>query len=80
MTEAEREAGMIEAEVWVYVDSEERVWSHEELDTLKERVAEDGGELAGRFIRVAIKLPVPCMVEVEAKLPAESGECTVTVK
>lgn len=80
LTEKEQRDGLIEVEVWVYVDSEEKHWASEALDTLTERIQEDGAEPGGRLVRVIIKLPAPSFVEVEATLPAESSEATVVVK
>lgn len=80
LTQAEKDDGMIEVEVWVAVDAEERVWAHEDLDTLKERLAEDDASITRRVVRVTIKLPVPTEIEVAVELPAESSEAVVTVK
>lgn len=80
LTDREKEECFIEVEAWVYVDTEEKTWAHESLDILKERLTDDGAEPGGRLIRVAIKLPVPCSIDVEATLPAESSVASVSVK
>lgn len=72
--------GLIEVEVWAYVDSEERAWAHEDMDALKERMADDGAEPGGRLVRLAIVLPAPSCVDATVELPADNGECNVTVK
>lgn len=80
LTESEREQGFIQVETWVAVDAEETVWAHEDIDCLKERMADDGASITRRVVRLILKLKVPVEIEVEATLPDEATEATVTVK
>lgn len=75
-------AKFIEAEVWVIVDGDEQAIASEDLDHAHERYAEIVGEESTtprRLIRVAIKVPVPEVVQVAIEIPAESDAVTAIV-
>jgi hypothetical protein len=74
---------LVEVEVWVMVDEEGQSVVCGDKDKLQERWEEEVGDFdpgtAKRLIRATIRVPMPCVVELEAEIAAEPGAAELKV-
>lgn len=71
---------MCEVEVFVIVDECDNYVCHSDSEKCLDAANDAGLVACRRLIRVKLNVPLPCAMEVEATLPAESGGVFVNVK